>query len=119
MTNEDTTTTDHCGAFETLNHEVEELHEHTVLPVADEMGHQLQYNPVGELEKEEEKPKQRSAIWSAIEGFKYLYSVALLVFSLVLVMAAIFSKQTKSTGDDGNIHPALAKPLSRTSWFSR
>lgn len=38
---------------------------------------------------------------------KYVYSTALLIFCIVVVSAAIFSRQTTATGDY-NLHPAIA-----------
>lgn len=49
----------------------------------------------------------RSAFASGIEILKYLYSIALLAFSVIIVMAANFSDQTVATGEN-NVHPALA-----------
>lgn len=55
-----------------------------------------------------EKPKgSRSVIGAGIESVKYLFSLILLAFSVVVVMAAIFSKQSVGTADMG-IHPAAA-----------
>jgi len=42
-----------------------------------------------------------------VEGFKYAYSSALLVFCIVVVTSAIFTYQTTATGEFG-IHPAVA-----------
>jgi hypothetical protein len=42
----------------------------------------------------------RSVITAGIESFKYLYSLALLIFCVVLVMGAIFTKQTTSTANE-------------------
>jgi hypothetical protein len=44
---------------------------------------------------------------SGIENIKYLYSVALLLFSVVIVMVAIFSKQTVATGKN-SVPPTVA-----------
>ena len=77
----------------------EELHEDKVLPAADEHGNQFEY-PVddGKPSNGESAPKGHSVIGSAIESIKYLYSLALLIFSIIVVMAAIFTKQTTATG---------------------
>jgi hypothetical protein len=92
----------------------EELHEKTILPVADEHGHILTYpgeeddQPKGKhLDNEEKKEASHSVIGSGIESLKYLYSVGLLIFSVIIVMSAIFTEQTVATGTN-NIPPALA-----------
>jgi Silicon transporter len=41
----------------------------------------------------------RSVISAGIEAFKYLYSLALLIFCVVLVMGSIFTQQTTSTSN--------------------
>jgi Silicon transporter len=92
---------------------MEELHEHTILPVADEHGNKLSFPGEEEagqgklVDTEEKKDAPHSVIGSGIESLKYIYSIGLLLFSLVIVMAAIFSKQTVATGDKG-LHPAIA-----------
>jgi Silicon transporter len=53
----------------------------------------------------EAKPKSGPNVW--IEGFKYLYSSALLCLSVFLVMAALFTEQTIGTAEMG-IHPGFA-----------
>jgi len=45
------------------------------------------------------KESPRSVITAGIESFKYLYSLALLIFCVILVMGAIFTKQTTSTSN--------------------
>jgi hypothetical protein len=91
---------------------LEELHEGQVLPVADDHGN-LVHSPGDEDQKHEEgdeeskKEAPHSVIGSGIESLKYLYSVALLVFSVTIVMAAIFTEQTKTTGDN-NLPPGVA-----------
>ena len=63
----------------------EELHENTVFPVADEHGNKAHYPGENEHENVPEKaPKGHSVIGSAIESIKYLYSLALLIFSVVV-----------------------------------
>lgn len=42
---------------------------------------------------------RRSPMATAISYFKYLYSFALLTFSVVIVMAAVFEKQTTATAN--------------------
>jgi silicon transporter len=93
---------------------MEELHEHTVMPVADEYGHLVHYpgeeesEPHGKhLDEEKKKDAPHSVIGSGIESVKYLYSLALLIFSVIVVMAAIFSKQTVATGEN-KVPPVLA-----------
>lgn len=79
------------------------LHEITVIPVADEYGHLLHYPGEEEdrLYGEEvidavciKKRSYQSIFGSGIETFKCLYSMALLLFSIAIVTAAIFSNQT-------------------------
>jgi len=48
-----------------------------------------------------------SVIGTCIERLKYVYSMGLLIFSITIVMAAIFTEQTVAT-DEYNMHPALA-----------
>jgi hypothetical protein len=85
-----------------------------VLPVADEHGniahypgeeHNAKKELVDEAKADPEAP--RSVIGAGIESFKYLYSSALLILSLIVIHAAIFTGQTTATGDMG-IHPAAA-----------
>jgi len=84
-----------------------------LLPVADEHGHIVHYpNEDADLKKEmvdeaEKDPEsQRSVLGAAIESFKYLYSSALLVLCVIVVLAAMFSNQTTGTSDLGI--PAVA-----------
>jgi hypothetical protein len=98
---------------------LDELHEKQVLPVADEHGNLVHY-PGEEDQKhhkhkegEEDKKASKSVIGSGLESLKYLYSIVLLIFSVVVVMAAIFSKQTNATGDN-NVPPGVAFVL---FWF--
>ena len=92
--------------------ELEELRENQVLPVADEHGKLVHY-PGEEDQKHKEgdeetkKEATHSVIGSGIESFKYLYSVALLLFSVTIVMTAIFTEQTNAT-DDMNVPPGVA-----------
>jgi Silicon transporter len=92
---------------------LEELHEKQVLPVADDHGNKLSYPGEEDavegkhLDDEVKAEAPHSVIGSGIESLKYLYSTALLVFSVAIVMSAIFTKQTVGTSDMG-IHPALA-----------
>jgi len=93
---------------------MEDLHERTVIPVADEHGHQVHYpgeeknQPHGKhLEGKEKARAPHSVIGSGIESLKYLYSLGLLIFSVTIVMSAIFTGQTVATGEN-NIHPAIA-----------
>jgi hypothetical protein len=51
--------------------------------------------------QEEMLEKPPSPIMAVIEGFKYLYSTVLLVFSTFMVMAAIVTEQTIGTADMG------------------
>ena len=43
--------------------------------------------------------KSRSVLTAALESFKYLYSLALLIFCVVVVMGTIFAKQTTTTAN--------------------
>lgn len=79
--------------------------------VADEHGQPVHY-PDDEKTKpldngDKVKVPSRSVIGAGIESLKYLYSSGLLIFSVAIVMAAIFTKQTGGTADRG-IHPAIA-----------
>ena len=58
-------------------------------------------------EKIEEKPTCKTLFLLATEYFKYLYSIALVCFCVVLVMAGIFQKETSGT-KEYNIHPGGA-----------
>jgi len=93
---------------------VEDLHERIIMPIADEHGHQMHYpheeddQPHGKhLDPAEKIEAPHSIIGSGIECLKYLYSLALLVFSVTVVMAAIFTKQTVATGENNTI-PVIA-----------
>ena len=94
---------------------LEELHERAVFNVPDEHGSPAHYpgeeenqpHRGRELNEEEIKQAPHSVIGSGIESLKYLYSTALLIFSVILVMAAIFSEQTSGTADMG-IPPVVA-----------
>jgi hypothetical protein len=97
---------------------LDELHNKQVLPVADEHGNLVHYPgdedqkhhkhiESGGGEDDNKKEAPHSVIGSGIESLKYLYSVALLVFSVTIVMAAIFSEQTNATGDM-NVPPGVA-----------
>jgi silicon transporter len=86
-----------------------------ILPIGDAKG-QLLHTPGEEnhhhhkekdLSQNEQKEAPRSVISAGIESFKYLYSMVLLIFSVFLVMAAIFTEQTVGTKDKG-LHPVLA-----------
>lgn len=45
------------------------------------------------------KTKSRSVLTAGLESFKYLYSLALLIFCVVVVTGTIFTKQTTSTSN--------------------
>jgi hypothetical protein len=109
-----TTTSDSSGSFfeehkddRNLCSPIKALHERTHIPVADEHGHLAHYP--GEEEKllmgekflDEIEKKEFSVLGAGIESFKCLYSMCLLFFSIFLVMAAIFSKQTVATDSMG------------------
>jgi hypothetical protein len=93
---------------------LEELHEKQTLPIGDIHGNPAHYP--GEEDQVIHKPKEldektkessHSVLGSGIESIKYLYSVGLLIFSVTIVMAAIFTKQTNATGDS-NVPPGVA-----------
>ena len=79
-------------------------------PIPDEHGKPARYPGEDDSKKLDEDPSMhslRSIMVAAIESLKYLYSCVLLVFSVAVVMAAIFTEQTVGTGEK-NIHPAAA-----------
>jgi hypothetical protein len=86
-----------------------------ILPVADGHGQPAHYpgqedhhHKAGKkLDDDAKKEAPRSVMAAGLESFKYLYSMGLLIFSVFLVMAAIFAEQTKATSDMG-LHPAIA-----------
>jgi hypothetical protein len=51
-----------------------------------------------------------SSSWliTIISAIKVAFSLCLLIFSIILVSAAIFQKQTRATGGDYSLHPAIA-----------
>ena len=85
----------------------EVLHEDKILPQADADG-KLEHFPSkdGGDQKKEGIKGTHSVVGSGIESLKYLYSIGLLIFSLVIVMAALFSEQTVGTATMGI--PAVA-----------
>ncbi|GKY91322.1 hypothetical protein MPSEU_000104400 [Mayamaea pseudoterrestris] len=86
----------------------EVLHEGKVFPQADADG-KLEHFP-GEGKDGDKKNSIKgthSVIGSGIESLKYLYSMGLLVFSLVIVLSAMFSSQTVGTSTMG-IPPVAA-----------
>jgi len=52
------------------------------------------------------KTKSRSVLTAGLESFKYLYSIALLIFCVVVVTGTIFTKQTTSTSN--GVPPVVA-----------
>ena len=81
-------------------------------PVTDERGNGKPMNNSDEKSKTlddvtKKAEPSRSVIGAGIESLKYLCSCGLLIFSIAIVMAAIFTKQTGGTADMG-IHPAIA-----------
>lgn len=112
---------------------VEDFQEH--LHPADMAGHLIPY-PAGEgdehsselkMEETEDtvddvtecvssvppKPASRSVVSAGLESIKYLTSMGLLLFSIVVVMASIFSNQTVATAEMG-IPSYVAAPV---FWF--
>jgi silicon transporter len=76
--------------------------------VADEHGNIIHYPNEDEtqvqqkdLDPKKKKEAAHSVIGAGIESIKYLYSMALLIFSVITVMAAIFSEQTVATAEKG------------------
>ena len=59
------------------------------------------------------KPASRSVVSAGLESIKYLTSMGLLLFSIVVVMASIVSNQTVATAEMG-IPPYVAVPV---FWF--
>jgi hypothetical protein len=85
-----------------------------VFPVADERGNPAHYPGEDDNAKKEmvdmaekDPVAPRSVLGAALESFKYLYSSALLILSLLVVHAAMFTNQTTATSDFG-LHPAVA-----------
>ncbi|CAB9497050.1 expressed unknown protein [Seminavis robusta] len=66
-----------------------------------------------EYEEQEEMPPPlkrgggRSVIGAGVESIKYIFSMVLLVFSVIVVSASIFASQTVATAESG-IHPIAA-----------
>lgn len=80
--------------------EVREVHhEQDVVVSADRKG--------GKQQQQHQPRPSKSTFAKAVEVFKYIYSGALLVFCIAVVMAAIFNKQTTATADN-NTPPAVA-----------
>ena len=91
--------------------EPEEITHVPSFPVADIHGHLAKYPEHHEEDKSvDEEPNhshKRSMLMIALSIFKYTYSMVLLIFCLVVVMAAIFQNQTVATANM-NIPPAAA-----------
>ena len=49
-----------------------------------------------------------SCFWNTIDYIKYTYSTLLLLFSIVLVMGCIFTRQTKGSNEPFNIPPVIS-----------
>lgn len=89
-----------------------DLRASTHFAVADGHGKVIDYySDEQQQEKEEEgvpdEEAEETCSASFIEMFKYFYSLCLLMFSVTVVMGAIFTKQTVATGEN-NVHPAAA-----------
>nr|AXU00142.1 silicon transporter 3 [Ulnaria danica] len=83
-----------------------------VFPTGDTQGNPSTYPDSGNGNKELVDEKEntegpRSVLGAALESFKYLYSTVLLILSLIIVHAAMFTNQTTSGADFG-LHPAFA-----------
>eukprot|EP00977_Amphora_coffeiformis_P003344 scaffold620_cov169-Amphora_coffeaeformis.AAC.14 len=63
----------------------------------------------------DKKEAPHSVMGSGLESIKYLYSIALLVFSIVVVMATIFSGQSTATSADDGLVPRWVACL--VFWF--
>ena len=46
--------------------------------------------------------------WNILDYIKYTYSTLLLLFSIVLVMGCIFTRQTKGSNEPFNIPPVIS-----------
>jgi hypothetical protein len=97
---------------------LEKLHGTWILPQGDIHGQPVRYPsdeipyhaPQDSKETDESDRKTETSRWglgSGIELFKCVYSMILLVFSIIVVLAAIFSEQTVATGEN-NVNPVLA-----------
>lgn len=97
------------GVLSNICSPIKTLHEITIIHVADENGHLAHYPDEEKdqrhreafLVQEEKKKSFFSILGSAVESLKSLYSIGLLVFSIVIVTAAIFSRQTVATAGMG------------------
>lgn len=83
-----------------------------ILPVVDEHDNSVHYSGEDEHNHAKEldnkaKEVPRFVIAAELESFKYIYSFALLIFSIVIVMGGIFQRQTLGVEQDGG-PPALA-----------
>ena len=99
---------------------VRQLHDVTVLPVADEHGHLAHY-PGEEMDQVQrqklKRPSQagkllKSCTSKFLEAFKCLYSMGILLLSIGSVMMAIFNKQPVATD-----HGVLTPVAFLTFWF--
>ena len=100
-----------------IGEDLAEQHEIAEFPVSDIQGHQMHYKDeesdeeMGESSNKDyediDPEAPHSVIGSGIESLKYLYSTALLIFSVTVVMSAMFSKQTVATAEKG-IPPVAA-----------
>jgi hypothetical protein len=94
----------------------EELDEDKILAQATEHGRISHYpgeNEHATQQQTEAQKAPRSVIAAGVESLKFLYSGVFLVFSIIVVTTAIFTKQTYSTGQK-NIPPVV---VFLTYWF--
>jgi hypothetical protein len=87
-----------------------------ILPMANMHGNPVRFPGEREQQKmaflrnldvNSQKDAPRSVIVAAFESFKYLYSSVLLILSVVMLMAALFSEQTLATTEK-DLSPILA-----------
>ena len=110
----DLTTVRNGGLSRFTYSSMKDLHEHTHIPCTDEHGNLVhvprEVDGRSVLPTNQVEPPQRwlAQFRSAIEVFQYIYSLALLIFSVTLVMTAMFTKQTVATGEAPQLPPIAA-----------
>ena len=76
------------------NEDMDHLHDDRMEPSGAGINGSVLKAPEGDAV---EGKKKRSVIVAAVKSFRYLYSLVLLVFSVIVVMAAMFSGQTNAS----------------------
>jgi len=76
------------------NEDVDHLHDDRMEPSGAGINGSVLKAPEGDAV---EGKKKRSVIVAAVKSFRYLYSLVLLVFSVIVVMAAMFTGQTNAS----------------------